>query len=251
MSRVSVITGAASGNGRAVASRLLKCGDRVAALDISIDALDRCRAEDWCGHADSLLGLVTDVTDEASINAAIEGVKDRFGRLDVLVNNAGITGSVEATTVHATPVVEFDRVIAVNLRGVFLGCRAALDHQHRFGRWAGRVSRPRRLYGLEGSGHPAQPLDHCRLCPCRHTLRGALSRYDRNAHDSMAARSAAFAQGSSGAHPAERNRLGRGRRVGGSIFGRTGGALLQRFGFGDGWRLRGRVAGKLELCREA
>jgi NAD(P)-dependent dehydrogenase (short-subunit alcohol dehydrogenase family) len=126
MSRVSVITGAASGNGRAIASRLLKCGDRVAALDISIDALDRCRAEDWCGHADRVLALVTDVTDEASINAAIESVKGRFGRLDVLVNNAGITGSMEATTVHATPVVEFDRVIAVNLRGVFLGCRAAL-----------------------------------------------------------------------------------------------------------------------------
>jgi NAD(P)-dependent dehydrogenase (short-subunit alcohol dehydrogenase family) len=126
MSRVSVITGAASGNGRAIASRLLKCGDRIAALDISIDALDRCGAEDWCGHADRVLGLVTDVTDEASINAAIESVKDRFGRLDVLVNNAGITGGMEATTVHATPVVEFDRVIAVNLRGVFLGCRAAL-----------------------------------------------------------------------------------------------------------------------------
>jgi NAD(P)-dependent dehydrogenase (short-subunit alcohol dehydrogenase family) len=126
MSRVSVITGAASGNGRAIASRLLKCGDRVAALDISLGALDRCRAEDWCEHADRVLGYVTDVTDEASINAAIETVKDRFGRLDVLVNNAGITGSMEATTLHATPVVEFDRVIAVNLRGVFLGCRAAL-----------------------------------------------------------------------------------------------------------------------------
>jgi NAD(P)-dependent dehydrogenase (short-subunit alcohol dehydrogenase family) len=126
MSRVSVITGAASGNGRAIASRLLKYGDCIAALDISIDALDRCRTEDWCGHADRVLSLVTDVTDEASINAAIESVKGRFGRLDVLVNNAGIAGSVEATTVHATPVVEFDRVIAVNLRGVFLGCRAAL-----------------------------------------------------------------------------------------------------------------------------
>jgi NAD(P)-dependent dehydrogenase (short-subunit alcohol dehydrogenase family) len=126
MNRVTVITGAASGNGRAIASRLLKSGDHVAALDVSGDALKRCRADDWCEHADQVLALVTDVTDEASINTAIKTVKDRFGRLDILVNNAGITGGADATTLHATPVAEFDRVIAVNLRGVFLGCRAAL-----------------------------------------------------------------------------------------------------------------------------
>ncbi len=126
MSRVSVVTGAASGNGRAIASRLLNSGDRVAALDVSGDALDRCRAAEWSAHTARTLCLITDVTDEESVNTAIANVKDRFGRLDVMVNNAGITGGAEATTVHATPVAEFDRVIAVNLRGVFLGCRAVL-----------------------------------------------------------------------------------------------------------------------------
>jgi NAD(P)-dependent dehydrogenase (short-subunit alcohol dehydrogenase family) len=126
MSRVSVVTGAASGNGRAIASRLLNCGDRVAALDVAADSLERCRANEWGAHVEWLLCVVTDVTDEASVNAAVASVKDRFGRVDVLVNNAGIAGNEGATTVHATPVAEFDRVIAINLRGVFLGCRAVL-----------------------------------------------------------------------------------------------------------------------------
>jgi NAD(P)-dependent dehydrogenase (short-subunit alcohol dehydrogenase family) len=126
MSRVSVVTGAASGNGRAIASRLLNCGDRVAALDVSVGSLERRRADEWDAYTDRVLCLVTDVTDEASVSAAIAKVKDRFGRVDVLVNNAGITGNMEATTVHATPVAEFDRVIAINLRGVFLGCREVL-----------------------------------------------------------------------------------------------------------------------------
>lgn len=126
MSRVSVITGAASGNGRAIASRLLARGDTVAALDAAADSLNRCRVEEWDNYGDRLLCLVADIADEASVNAAIARVADRFGRIDLLVNNAGISGNNDATTLHVTPVAEFDRVIAVNLRGVFLGCRAVL-----------------------------------------------------------------------------------------------------------------------------
>jgi NAD(P)-dependent dehydrogenase (short-subunit alcohol dehydrogenase family) len=50
----------------------------------------------------------------------------RFDRIDVLVNNAGITGGEQATKLHATPIEAFDRVMAINVRGVFLCCRAAL-----------------------------------------------------------------------------------------------------------------------------
>jgi NAD(P)-dependent dehydrogenase (short-subunit alcohol dehydrogenase family) len=126
MSRVSVVTGAASGNGRAIASRLLGCGDRVVALDVSPSQLDRCRVDEWDAHEERILCLVTDVADEASMNTAMARVTKQFGRVDVLVNNAGIAGDQNATTLHVTPVAEFDRVIAVNLRGVFLGCRAVL-----------------------------------------------------------------------------------------------------------------------------
>jgi 2-(R)-hydroxypropyl-CoM dehydrogenase len=126
MSRISVVTGAASGNGLAIARRLLESGDLVTALDIAGEPLARCRRSEWTAHSDRVFCLTADVADEASVGAAIAEVKQRFGRIDVLVNNAGITGSPEATTVDKTPVAEFDRVIAVNLRGVFLTCRAAL-----------------------------------------------------------------------------------------------------------------------------
>lgn len=126
MSRVSVVTGAASGNGRAIASRFLQRGDHVAALDVSADLLDRCRCDQWGEYEDRLHCVVSDVTDENSVNTAIADIKKRFGRVDILVNNAGISGNKDATMVHVTPVAEFDRVIAINLRGVFLGCRAVL-----------------------------------------------------------------------------------------------------------------------------
>lgn len=123
--RSVVVTGAASGNGMAIATRFLERGDRVAALDLSADALDAAESG-WRAHRDRLLCLPADVSKEADLDAAIATVLDRFVRIDVLVNNAGITGSEAASVLHTTPVEEFDRVMAVNVRGVFLGCRAAI-----------------------------------------------------------------------------------------------------------------------------
>jgi len=67
-----------------------------------------------------------DVTDPDGVERAIHTVLERFGRIDVLVNNAGITGSQEATILHTTPVGEWDRVQAVNVRGPYLCSRAVL-----------------------------------------------------------------------------------------------------------------------------
>lgn len=67
-----------------------------------------------------------DVTDPDGVERAINTVLERFGRIDVLVNNAGITGSQEATILHTTPVGEWDRVQAVNVRGPYLCSRAVL-----------------------------------------------------------------------------------------------------------------------------
>jgi len=113
--RVAVVTGAASGIGRATATRLAADGFRVAVLDIGDPAT---------GDAD--LALRADVTDPAAVRRAFTDVLDAFGRIDVLVNNAGITGSAEATVCHETPIEEWDRVLAVNVRGPFLCTRAAL-----------------------------------------------------------------------------------------------------------------------------
>lgn len=128
MSEVVLVTGAASGNGLAIAERFLADGAAVVAVDVSGDGLERA-SSDWAATPDRAARLhtvVADVTDADQVEAAVRAAAERFGRLDVLVNNAGITGDQRATTLHETPIDQFDLVMAVNVRGVFLGCRAAL-----------------------------------------------------------------------------------------------------------------------------
>ena len=113
---VVVITGGGSGIGLATCTRLAGDGCTVAALDIAPVAAGTVAA----------LALRCDVTDEAEVSAAMAAVLERFGQIDVLVNNAGITGSQQATRCHETPVEEWDKVHAVNVRGPFLCSRAVL-----------------------------------------------------------------------------------------------------------------------------
>ncbi|MGH3987144.1 MAG: SDR family NAD(P)-dependent oxidoreductase [Pseudonocardiaceae bacterium] len=112
--RVAVVTGGASGIGRATAVRLLDDGLRLAVVDLSPDP-------DL-----SVLTIKADVSDAADVQRAVHEVLAEFGRIDVLVNNAGISGSADATTCHQTPIDEWDRVFAVNVRGPFLCTRAVL-----------------------------------------------------------------------------------------------------------------------------
>jgi NAD(P)-dependent dehydrogenase (short-subunit alcohol dehydrogenase family) len=114
--RVAVVTGGASGIGLATCARLGEEGFTVAALDLQPDGAAGVAA----------LALRCDVTDEAGVAAAMASVTGRLGQIDVLVNNAGITGSQQAARCHETPVGEWDRVQAVNVRGPFLCSRAVL-----------------------------------------------------------------------------------------------------------------------------
>ncbi|MDQ3579352.1 MAG: SDR family oxidoreductase [Actinomycetota bacterium] len=107
--KVAVVTGGNSGIGLATTTRLRAEGMDVAVLDVSGGEAIGC-----------------DVTDPDGVQQAVDTVLDRFGRIDVLVNNAGITGSQEATILHTTPVEEWDRVHAVNVRGPYLCSRAVL-----------------------------------------------------------------------------------------------------------------------------
>ena len=113
--RCVVVTGGASGIGQATVKRLVADGFRVAVLDLG----------DAAGSGAELT-LRADVTDPAEVERAIEQVLAAFGRIDVLVNNAGITGSAQATVCHETPVQDWDRVLSVNVRGPFLCSRAVL-----------------------------------------------------------------------------------------------------------------------------
>jgi 2-dehydro-3-deoxy-L-rhamnonate dehydrogenase (NAD+) len=130
--RVAAITGGAQGIGYAVAERLLASGASVALWDINEDQLGRARLSlETLGKVST---EVVDVTDEASVAAATRSTLTRHGRIDVLVNSAGITGG-NAVTWELSPDV-WRRVIEVNLVGCYLTCRAVVPHmiEARYGR---------------------------------------------------------------------------------------------------------------------
>jgi NAD(P)-dependent dehydrogenase (short-subunit alcohol dehydrogenase family) len=117
--KVAVVTGAGSGIGRATALRLAYEGARVIAVDISGAEVETAQA--IVGGA---IARHTDVARADDLRALMEEVRSRFGRLDILVNNAGIEGE-QAPTAECSE-ENFDRVIAINLKGVFLGMKYGL-----------------------------------------------------------------------------------------------------------------------------
>jgi NAD(P)-dependent dehydrogenase (short-subunit alcohol dehydrogenase family) len=121
---VSLITGAGSGIGRASALRFANEGSRVAVADVdTAAAAETVRLITAAGG--SAADFRVDVTDPADTVALADGVVARFGGIDVLFNNAGIAG---VGTLHETSVELWDRVMAVNVRGVFLVARAVVPH---------------------------------------------------------------------------------------------------------------------------
>ncbi|KAA1420937.1 SDR family NAD(P)-dependent oxidoreductase [Nocardioides humilatus] len=120
--RVALVTGAARGIGLETARQLCERGARVALVDLDPEATERAAAE-LGGRA---IGLGADVTDTAAMESVVAEVVERFGRLDIVVANAGIAPRV-ATTRTMDP-AEFERVINVNLLGVYRTVRPALPH---------------------------------------------------------------------------------------------------------------------------
>jgi NAD(P)-dependent dehydrogenase (short-subunit alcohol dehydrogenase family) len=119
--KVALVTGAARGIGFAVAKRFLADGWRIALLDIE-DQLLR-KSVEALGTAENTLELHCDVSDAAAVARALTEIEQRFGRLDALVNNAGI--AVFAPVLE-TSNEDWERVLAVNLTGPFLCTKAAV-----------------------------------------------------------------------------------------------------------------------------
>ena len=126
MSRAVYVTGAASGNGWSIADRFLKAGDNVIAVDLDGAALEERRKKDWADFDKQLLCQQGDITREDVVDATLAAGREAFGQIDIVVNNAGITGNQDATVIHSTPMEEYDKVMAVNVRAIFLICRAVL-----------------------------------------------------------------------------------------------------------------------------
>jgi len=142
--QVAVVTGAAQGLGRALAAGLLDRGVSVALADIAQERLHDT-AEAFAARGGQVLPVVTDVSDAAAVGALASRTLEHFGRVDVVVNNAGITAH------HARPLWETDsedwrRVLAVNLLGTVHGIQAFVPHLVMAG--AGHVVNIASLAGL-------------------------------------------------------------------------------------------------------
>jgi NAD(P)-dependent dehydrogenase (short-subunit alcohol dehydrogenase family) len=117
--RVAVVTGGASGIGRAVAERLSQEGSKVVVVDRHGDAAEEVVA----GLAGEGLAVEADVSKVQDVDGYMDAARERFGRVDLHHLNAGIPGTLAPLPEIAAD--DFDRVMAVNVRGMFLGLRAA------------------------------------------------------------------------------------------------------------------------------
>jgi len=130
--RVAIITGGGHGIGRAYAQRLAQEGAKIVIAELDRPAGERVAAE--LGG----LAVQTDVATEASVNDMARRAIERFGRIDVLVNNAAIFATVPMSRAPFDQVdpAEWDRMMAVNLRGTWLACRAVIPQmrQQRYGK---------------------------------------------------------------------------------------------------------------------
>jgi NAD(P)-dependent dehydrogenase (short-subunit alcohol dehydrogenase family) len=128
--KVAIITGAASGIGRACVLRFLQEGARVVATDINAEALEALATNTDIG-AGELVTVVGDVTRREDSTAIVEQATNRYGRLDVLVNSAGITA--RNVRIEADFEERWDAVMRINVKGTLFMCHAAVEAMRRTG----------------------------------------------------------------------------------------------------------------------
>ena len=142
VARVALVTGAASGIGRATVERLVASGTSVVAIDLHHDRFDWVATN---GLAERVQIVSGDVTEELTNTLAVSAAIERFGRLDAAVFNAGISMSGNLLEL---PLDEFDRAMAVNVRAVVIGMRAVVPRMQTQG--AGRIVVTASTSGIAG-----------------------------------------------------------------------------------------------------
>ncbi|KAK4153109.1 hypothetical protein C8A00DRAFT_43943 [Chaetomidium leptoderma] len=119
-----IVTGAAGGLGKAIATAFLAAGANVVICDVNPQRLASVEEEWSKSYADKFLAQKTDVSDEAAVQALVDAAVSKFGRLDVLVNNAGVMDDFSPT--GACSKEKWDRILNINLNGPFITTKAAI-----------------------------------------------------------------------------------------------------------------------------
>lgn len=144
--RVALVTGAASGMGLATARAFAEAGAATVLVDLPGDGLDAAVAALADGGR-TVLGVGADVTDPAQVSHAIDETVRRYGRLDAAFNNAGIIAA--PSEIADAPIETFDKVTAVNLRGIWLSLKYELAHMR--GQGSGAIVNCSSIAGLVGA----------------------------------------------------------------------------------------------------
>jgi NAD(P)-dependent dehydrogenase (short-subunit alcohol dehydrogenase family) len=145
--KTAIVTGGAVGIGRACAQRMAEEGAKVAIFDV-LETEGKALADALSAKGHDAAFWPVDVSDEAAVKSAIDEAAARFGGLQVMVNNAGISGSPKPT--DQVTEEEWDRVQAVNVKGVFFGTKHAIPHFRKAG--GGSVINLSSIAGLIGVG---------------------------------------------------------------------------------------------------
>ena len=126
--KVAIVTGAASGIGHEIAKTFAREGARVVIADINQKAADAAAAE--IGDAKKAIGVTMDVTNEQQVDAGVERTVEQFGKVDVLVSNAGIQ---IVAPMDEFKFADWKKLLAIHLDGAFLTTRAVLRHMYKQG----------------------------------------------------------------------------------------------------------------------
>ncbi len=140
--RTAIVTGAASGLGKAAATRIVAEGGQVVLWDLNAEALEAAKAD-----TGAIAVFALDVSDQAAVAAAAKGSFDALGKIDILINSAGITGAT--VPVWEFPIDSWLKVMDINLNGLFYCCREVIPFMLDNG--YGRIVNVASVAGKEGN----------------------------------------------------------------------------------------------------